>query len=131
MADRSALLMQPHHVAMHLHTPPPTLPLQPLGARHRRRGRRVRHEHYGYRCSCRDVGGGFGRSPDRGQVPLDRVEDSSAAVLEQVPPVGDMDSIGRTAAAAIGVARTTVAGDHLDAGMGTQPGCKAVRLAVG
>ncbi len=42
-----------------------------------------------------------------------------------------MDSFGRPAATTISVSRTTVAGDHLDAGMGLQPGCEAVRLAVG
>ena len=42
-----------------------------------------------------------------------------------------MDGIGRTAATAIGVAGATVTGDHLHAGVGLQPSCKAVRLAVG
>ena len=42
-----------------------------------------------------------------------------------------MDGIGRPAPAAIGVAGATVAGDHLRAGVGLQPRCEAVRLAVG
>ena len=42
-----------------------------------------------------------------------------------------MDGIGRTATASIGVAHATIAGDRLDAGVGAQPGCEAVRLSVG
>ena len=42
-----------------------------------------------------------------------------------------MDSVRRTAATAVGVAGATVAGDDLDARVGLQPGCEAVRLAVG
>jgi len=64
-------------------------------------------------------------------VPLHRLKDGSAAVLQQVLPVRDVDGIRRTAAATIGVARAPVAGDHLHTRMGAQPGCKAVRLAVG
>jgi len=41
-----------------------------------------------------------------------------------------MDSVGRTAAAAVGVACTPVTGDHFSTGMGLQPGCEAVRLTV-
>ncbi len=46
------------------------------------------------------------------------------------PPVGDMDGIGRAAPATVGVGRTPVTGDHLHTGVGLQPGCEAVRLAV-
>jgi len=64
-------------------------------------------------------------------VPLDRVKDSGAAVLQQVPPVGDMNHTGRAAATAISVAGTTITGDDLHTGMGLQPGRKAIRLTVG
>ena len=47
-----------------------------------------------------------------------------------MPPVGDLDGIGRTAATAVGVARPTITGDDFSTGVGLQPGCKAVRLAV-
>ena len=42
-----------------------------------------------------------------------------------------MDSVGRTATTAVCVACTTITGDHLNAGVGLQPGCEAVRLTVG
>ena len=42
-----------------------------------------------------------------------------------------MDGTGRTAPTAVGVAGAPVAGDHLDTGVGLQPGGEAVRLAVG
>ncbi len=64
-------------------------------------------------------------------MPLHRLKSSSAAVLQQVPPVGDMDGIGRTAATAIGVARAPVAGDHLNTRAGAQPSCEAVGLSIG
>jgi len=64
-------------------------------------------------------------------VPLHRLKNSSAAVLQQMPPVGDMDGIGRTAATAVGVARATITGDHLNTGVGAQPSCEAVGLSVG
>ena len=41
-----------------------------------------------------------------------------------------MDSVGRTAATAIGVACTPITGDHFSTGVGLQPGCEAVRLTV-
>ena len=64
-------------------------------------------------------------------MPLHRLKNRGAAILQQMPPVRDMDGIRRAAATAIGVAGATVAGDHLHAGVGLQPGCEAVRLAVG
>ena len=116
---------------MHLHAPLPSLILQPLRARHRWRGIRVRRRLHGYRCGDGSAGGGLGRSPQCGHVLLHGLKNRGAAVLQQMPPVRDVDGIRRTAPAAIGVARATVAGDHLDAGVGAQPRCKAIRLAVG
>ena len=135
VADRNALLVQPHHLAMRLHAPLPSLILQPLRAGHWWRRVRVCRGRHRHRCGDRSAGGGLGhrlgRSPECGWMPLHRLKDGSAAVLQQVPPVCDMDGIRRTAPAAIGVAGATVAGDDLNTGMGLQPRCKAVRLAVG
>jgi len=47
-----------------------------------------------------------------------------------MPPIRNVDGIGCSAPTAVGVAGATVAGDHLDAGVGAQPRCKAIRLAV-
>ena len=59
------------------------------------------------------------------------LKDCGAAVLQQVPPVRDMDGIGRAAPTAVGIGRAPITGDDFNAGVGLQPGCKAVRLAVG
>ncbi len=42
-----------------------------------------------------------------------------------------MDSTGRAAPAAVGVTCAPVTGDHFNAGVGAQPGCETVRVAVG
>ncbi len=116
LADSHVLLVQPHHVGMHPYTPLPSLPLQPLRARHRRRRSWICRGSRDHRCCYWSVGRGLGRSPDSSQLPLDRVEDGGAAVLQQMPAVGDMDGIGRAAASAISVDRAAVTSDHLDAG---------------
>ncbi len=41
-----------------------------------------------------------------------------------------MDSVGRTAATAVGVACAPITGDHFSTRVGLQPGCEAVRLTV-
>ena len=92
---------------------------------------RVRRGRHGRWCGDRSAGGGLGRSPKFRHVPLRCLKNCRAAVLHQIPPVRDMDSIGRPAPTAVGVACTLILGDQLDAGAGAQPGCDAVRLAVG
>jgi len=131
VADGNALLVQPHHLAMHLHTSLPALPLQPLRARHWWRRVRVCRGRHDCRCGGRSARGGLGRSPECGHVPLHGLKYCGAAVLQQVPPVRDMDGTGRTAATTVGVAGAPVAGNHFNAGVGAQPGCEAVRLSVG
>ena len=58
---------------------------------------RDRRGHHGYRCGCRSAGSGLGRrlgcSPECGHVPLHRLKNRGTTVLQQVPPVGDMDGV--------------------------------------
>ncbi|GAC1534973.1 MAG: hypothetical protein NVS2B4_15390 [Ramlibacter sp.] len=131
LADGHALLVQPHDLGMHLDTSLKGLPLQPLRTRHRRWDTGTRCGCYNHHGVRRAVAGEFRCSPYRGHVPLGRFENRGAAVLEQMPSIGHVDRLRCTAATAIGVAGATVTGDHLDTGVGTQPSCKAVRVAVG
>jgi hypothetical protein len=52
---------------------------------------------------------------------LGHVPQGVAHVREQVPAIGDLDSLGCTLPGAIGVGASAVTGDHLDAWMTLEP----------
>jgi len=66
--------------------------------------------------------GGVRRRDDRlGQAGVVRGDQSLhvlAQVVPQVPPVGDLDRVGRTAAGAVGVSAGPVPADHLHTRVG-------------
>jgi hypothetical protein len=72
---------------------------------------------------CCDSGPMDGLSPPSGQTAL-------CSALPQVPPVGDLNRLGRAAVAAIGVDPGTVPADHLRSWPGDQPLGEQVRRAV-
>jgi hypothetical protein len=80
---------------------------------------------------CRDARdarlglGGF--AAQAGAVPGGGSFDCVGEVVQQVPAVGDLDGERGAAGGALGVAAAAVAADHLDTGMGVQPGSEGVR----
>lgn len=66
-----------------------------------------------------------------GAVCLYLAQGGFAEVVPQVPPVGNLDCVGQSAADGLGVGGRAVSADHLDARMPAQPCFQRVGRAVG
>ena len=64
--------------------------------------------------------------PQGSAVVLHHVAQRVADVAQQMPPVRDLKRVGRSRARSVRKGTGAVAGDHLDAGVLTQPGCQGV-----
>jgi hypothetical protein len=53
-----------------------------------------------------------------------------AHIGQDVEAIGNLDGIGRALTRTVGVGAGTIAADHVDAGVLTQPGCQALGRAV-
>jgi len=60
-----------------------------------------------------------------------RLEEGAAGILHQMPTVGDLDRVGRCPCCCFAIATTSLAGDHANAGMGSEPRGDGRDLAVG
>ena len=64
-------------------------------------------------------------------MPIEHPGHRAAEVAEKVPPIRNLDSLGRAAPNAVGVSTGAVARDDLDAGMAVQPRPNCLGIAVG
>lgn len=67
---------------------------------------------------------------DGGMVALRRGADRTTEVAQHVPAVSDLDSPRRALAGTVGIGAGAVAGDHLDARVGPEPGSQRLGRAV-
>jgi hypothetical protein len=58
------------------------------------------------------------------------IEEARAGVFEEVPTISDLDGLGRTPRCGVAVARTTIPGNELDAGVIAQPGGTGATRAI-
>ena len=113
--------MQAHRLVVDLAAAPPSFPVPPLGAGHRRR-RLGRDRLLENDRAC-------GR-PHIGPAAADRIEQRPAAVLQQVPSVAHLSGLGSASARRIGVGAAAIAADHLGAGVFAQPRDERLGAAV-
>jgi hypothetical protein len=58
------------------------------------------------------------------------IKKARAGVFEEVPTIGDLDGLGRTLGCGVAVARATIPGNELDAGVIAQPGAPGATRAL-
>ena len=73
----------------------------------------------------------LGGTTGGGAVPVCDALHGVPEVAEQMPSIGDLDSVWRALPNPVGISASTITGDDLDAGMTAQPVCNCRRFAVG
>src|SRR4051812_20193823 len=115
--------MQPDHLLVAAATLLTSLRPQPLHACDRRR--RGHHGRGGVRG---DRAGGL---PHRAAMPIHHTLQGFAEIVEEMPPIRDLESIGCPLPGRLGIGASTIARDDLDAFMMLQPIRNGGGLAVG